>query len=383
VLALCALIGGCASIFGRGDSPRHAEAEARLEEGRSLARDGRLAEAAEAFEDATYADPQSAEAHYLHARALLELGRTYPALDALRRAEALRDDHPQQRVLMGRILIRLGRLDEAEPVLMSAVESWPEEPRCHFAIGALRLRQGRLEEAEVSLTTARRADPRIPGLQEMLGRALLRLGRTDQALQRFEEALAQRECDDLARGGYAATLMLLRQPGRAEAELQRAVDCAAPEHRSPWLAGLVAARAAQGHFEEALDGFDQHRRLFGDAAFDVLQQRLTRAARGWTETGCTAHETVCSQANQQIWSAALLFFIMGAPDAAESALHEALSVFDGDALTHWLMAAVLSELGRREEALLELDRAGAWQPTPELAAAVETLREELEDDDDE
>jgi tetratricopeptide (TPR) repeat protein len=359
---------------GGGDAARR---DRRLDEGRELARDGQMAEAAEAFEDAVYADPESAEAHFLLARALLELGRTYPALDELRAAERLRPDHGPQRVMMGQVNTHLGRLEEAEEVLQEAVTRWPDDPRAHFALGVLRMRQDRLNDAELSLIRAARSAPRLPGLQEMLGRTLLRLGRADQAVTRFEEAIRQRECDDLAHGGLAASLVVTSQPGQGQAEMQRAIDCADPEHAGPWYAGLALAYAASSQYRDALENLDRGARMFRPALLEALRWRLEAAQGGWSAVGCRAHTVTCARAEEKLWSGALLLFVVGAPDAAARELSEAISIYDGDPVTHWIMAEALAELDRLDEVGLELDRASTWEPSAQVRAAMDDLRERM------
>lgn len=355
-----------------------ARAARQIEEGEALLREGRAAEAAAAFEDATYADPESADAHLGLARANLALGRLYQAVDALRVAERLRPDSGPQRVLAGQLQMRLDDLDEADRILAGAAAAWPDDPRCHLALGVLRMRQGRLREAEVSLSQALRLDPALPGAHEVLGRVLLRLGRTDQAISRFEQAVAQREGDDLAHGGLAAALMVSLEPGRAQAEFERAAARAAPADAGPWRLGLAMAWAAEGRFDDARAGLERDGGpLLGPAATAALAARLQFARLGWEAAGCTAHATVCRQADQRLWSGALLLFVLGAADAAERELRAALNLYDGDATTHWLQAEALAELGRADDARLELDRAAAWSPSEEVAAAMQALRERL------
>jgi cellulose synthase operon protein C len=385
VAALAAAAAGCGALPGRdrggrregGDQARCAQ---RIEEGEALLRQGRAAEAAEAFEDATYADAGSADAQLGLARALLALGRTYQAVDALAAADRLRPDSGPQRVLAGQLQMRLNDLDEADRILTAAVAAWPEDPQCHLALGALRMRQGRLGEAEVSLSQALRLDPELPGAFELLGRVLLRLGRTDQALSRFEQAIAQREGDDLAHGGLAAALVVSLQPGRAQAEFERAAALAAPADAGAWRLGLAMAYAAEGRFDDARAGLEGERsRLLRPPVAAALIARLRFARLGWEAAGCSAHVTICSQADQRLWSGALLLFVLGAADAAERELREALGLYDGDAATHWLLAEALAELGRAEDARLELDRAGAWTPSAEVQAAMAALRQQLDE----
>ncbi len=379
-LALLAPVAFVAAVSGCGVFGDHAptRVEQRLDEGRRFARQGKMAEAAEAFEDASYADPQSAEALYLLAKARLELGRSYPALDAIQAAQKLRADNGPQHILLGRIYLRLGRMEESEQAINEAVERWPDEPRAHYAFGLLRLRQERLGEAEVSLTRAVRAAPRLAGLQEMLGRVLLRLGRNDQAIARFQVALQQRSCDDLAYGGLAVALVVARQPGLAQEAFENAASCAVESQAVPWRAGLALAYAAEGQFDVARERFGAVRRVVRAQVAVALEARLSRAQESWSAVGCSAHETTCAQADERIWSAVLLLFVLGAADAAEAELREALTLHDGDGLTHWVLAEAFAELDRSGDALLEMERAVAWEPSEEVRAAMDALRQRLE-----
>ena len=145
------------------------------------------------------------------------------------------------------------------------------------------------------------------------------------------------------------------------------------------MIGAALAHAADGRHADAASGVDWERTSFFDPpAAAALRERLTVLAdSGWRSAGCTAHETICAQANQRFWSGVLLLFVLGAPDAAERELREALTLFDGDALTHWVLAEALAELDRGEDALLSLDRAGAWEPSDAAQAAMAALRAEL------
>jgi hypothetical protein len=49
-------------------------------------------------------------------------------------------------------------------------------------------------------------------------------------------------------------------------------------------------------------------------------------------------------------------------------------------MAHWVLAEAFSDLGRRDEALAELDRAGAWQPSEAIANAMAALRARLEEE---
>jgi len=375
---LVVLLAGC-GIFGISPGTTAAERryEQRLEEGRQLARRGKMAEAAEAFEDATYANPDGADGHYMLAKALVKTGQQYRALDELRTAERLRPEHGAQRILLGRVLTELGRLDEAHPILADAVSRWPDDAGAQYAMGLLMLRLERLAEAEVRLARALRISPRHRGALEAAGRVLLRLGRTEQAIDRFETVARLTECNDLALGGLAAALVVDGRAAQGQSSFQDAMGCATPSHRTAWQAGLAMAYAADRRWELAEEELGDTGDFFPPPARAAMEERLGQARESFRAAGCTAHEMVCGQANARLWAGLMLLSVLGAPDAAERELREAVSLYDGDPMTRWALAEALAELERESDAVLELDRADAWEPGESLSDAMTTLRRRL------
>lgn len=381
IAAACGLLAlgaaGCGLLGGRRPAPAEARYERRLDEGRDLARRGRMAEAAEAFEDATYAEPEAAEGHLLLAHALVELGQGYRALDELQVAERLRPGYGPQRILLGRVLTELGRLDEARPVLTAAVADWPDDATAQYAMGLLRLREDRLEEAELHLTRALRLAPRHLGALEAAGRVLLRLGRTEDAADRFEQATRLADCDDLAYGGLAAAQVVLGRPAQGQTSFQEALRCARSGQATPWRAGLALAFAADGRHDLARGALAETGTFFAPPFRSAMEERLERAGAGFREAGCDAHEMVCRQASERLWSGALLLFVLGAADTAEREIQRSIELYDGDPMAHWALAEALAELGRPMDARLELERAAAWEPGAALRAAMDALGAQL------
>lgn len=351
--------------------------EELLVQGKSLARLGNMNQAVSVFEEATLQDPGNAEAHRLHAKSLYELGRTYPALDAIQKAEKLRPDHGQQQLLKGQILLRLGRLDEAEQIIAHAASEWPDQPQVQFALGSLRLKQGRLDEARSNLVKVASASPRLDGVQELLGRVLLRLGQAEKAASRFEKAVEQNECDALAFGGLGVAQIVLFRHSEAGDQFNRAARCAGEKRAAPWRAAYFVAFAAQGAFQDALDLFDEVEGFFPDRAGPAIRSRLELLLESWEQAGCSDQYDVCLEAHRRLWSGILLLFVVGAADGAEIELRRSLETYEGDAMTHWVLAEALAERGRNDEALRQLDLAFAWNPPQPLAQAMNALRAEL------
>ena len=386
VLALLLPV-GCAAR----PSPASARYEQRLEQGRTLARQGRLSEAAEALEDATLIETERPEAHYLLAKALVALGEDARALDELGKARSLRPGHGPQEVLFGETLTRMGRLPEAREVLGAAAERWSDSARCRHAIGVLDLREDRVGEAEAHLQKAVRLDPSLRGAREALGRALLRLGSTEEAIRQLEQAAGADECDDLAHGGLASALLVAGRIEQARSSFGDAIRCAQARHAAPWRAGLALVDAAAGDPGRALSELAEAADFFPAHVGRVLQRRLEepppasgreagRRRDRQPVSACQPAEADCDRARERLWTAALLQFVLGAPDAAVREITDSIAAYEGDAMAHWIHAEALFELGRGPDALLALDRATAWEPSEEVSAAMEALRSRIGED---
>jgi Flp pilus assembly protein TadD/energy-coupling factor transporter ATP-binding protein EcfA2 len=207
-----------ADADGAGDAARQAGL------GRSLFKQGQLAEAEQALRRAVRLEPDAAAYHADLARVLLEQGRGEDAVAEFHEAVAYDLGSAAYRADLGRALHGLGRDDEAVQALEAAVEYEPETAAYQADLGQALHRMGRFPEAESALRTAVRLEPGNAVYQGELGLFLL-----DQGDDKEETAKVLREAVRLDPGnvGYHAglgqALLALDRLPEAEAELREVV----------------------------------------------------------------------------------------------------------------------------------------------------------------
>lgn len=209
-------------------SPQNARAHNGL--GQVLYREGRLAEARQAYERALEIEPdfyhaqfnlgllladlgeahaalerfacaarlqpslaqprdQMAEVHNDLGNALAEEGRRAEGVAHLRRALALRPDFALAHYNLARLLALEGDPDGAIAHNRAALALDPTQALAHSNLGTLLQSQGRLDEAITSYRRALEIDPRTVEARNNLGLALAAQGRPEEARREFREAL--------------------------------------------------------------------------------------------------------------------------------------------------------------------------------------------------
>ena len=207
-----------ADADGAGDAARQAGL------GRSLFKQGQLAEAEQALRRAVRLEPDAAAYHADLARVLLEQGRGEDAVAEFHEAVAYDLGSAAYRADLGRALYGLGRDDEAVQALEAAVEYEPETASYQADLGQALHRMGRFPEAESALRTAVRLEPGNAVYQGELGLFLL-----DQGDDKEETAKVLREAVRLDPGnvGYHAglgqALLALDRLPEAATELREVV----------------------------------------------------------------------------------------------------------------------------------------------------------------
>jgi len=183
--------------------------------GSALARDGRLKEAVQVFENLLQMDPKQPETEHNLGNSLVALGQTESAIAHFRRAVELNPDdivarndlgnalsatgHPQEAVAqfeavvqrqpnaleallnLGNAYAFSGHADEALPLYEHAVQLAPKNAMAHYGLGNTLLFLHRIEDAAVEYTTATQLNPNYAAAH--LGR-----GNTFYFLSRYREA---------------------------------------------------------------------------------------------------------------------------------------------------------------------------------------------------
>jgi Flp pilus assembly protein TadD len=165
-------------------------AEARLNLGLLLQRNGQLAEAVAELQKVHNALPQNPQAALALGIALAENEQAAEAIEVLRKAAALEPRNPTAHYNLGLALAKADDTAQAVEAFRKAVELRPNRPDARRGLGAALQRAGDLEGARAELEAAVRADPGDAEAFSTLGALLLRIGDTDAAVGALEKSIA-------------------------------------------------------------------------------------------------------------------------------------------------------------------------------------------------
>jgi Flp pilus assembly protein TadD len=155
-----------------------------------------------------------AEFHVHHAHALLALGRAADATAASYAAVRLKRGHAEAWQVLGHALTDIGDYDGALKAYQDAARLKPDLPDLLNNLGVALHHANRLEEAAGSLTRAQSREPRDPGVLLNLSSVLRDQGRFGDAEARLTAALRLAPGDARVRYDHALLMLLL---GRFEA----------------------------------------------------------------------------------------------------------------------------------------------------------------------
>jgi predicted O-linked N-acetylglucosamine transferase (SPINDLY family) len=266
-------------------------ADALADAGLALHREGRLAEAADRYDQAlllcpghwralhlrglvalqtqapqlavelisraVQGNPESALAHAHLGNALLSCGQAAAALASYVRAGELQADDAELHYNWGNALFDLGRLDEALEHYAAAIVRQPDFAAAHRNRGLALMRQQRLEEAVAGFDALLALLPQDTEALVYRGDALRELGRYRESLASFDAAVARDDAGVAAHNGHGATLAKLREHAGALAAFDRALSqdpdfAAAHGNRANVLFDLRRWHDALAGYERAL-----------------------------------------------------------------------------------------------------------------------------------
>jgi tetratricopeptide (TPR) repeat protein len=146
-------------------------ADAHLQVGAALLRDGRPAEAVVQFERAMALDPDRSDAHYALGVALADAGRYEPALVALRQVLSAEPRRADVHFQMGRCHHALGRREDAIASYRAGIAIDPGVADAHNDLGVALAELGRYREAVAAFAEAVKLKPEDVQFRENLDRA--------------------------------------------------------------------------------------------------------------------------------------------------------------------------------------------------------------------
>ena len=268
---------------------------------------------------------------------------------------------------------RLGRLDDAEAQHREAMRLYPAYAEAYNNLGIVAEQKGRLEEAvkyyTTSLTLQRQERNRAES-HHNLGSVLQKLGRNDEAIAQIREALRIRPGYADAHGNLGTALLQSGRPDEAIAEYREALRLKPGYAQARNNLGTVLAKT--GRLDEAVAEFQETLRLKPDATLTYinLADALRRLKRR-DEAVSALRMAIRLQPEMAIahYSLGNVLQDMGQFDAAVRAYREALR-YEPEARSYYIhndLGVALAQLGRRQEALAEFER--ALQIKPDFADA--------------
>jgi tetratricopeptide (TPR) repeat protein/protein involved in polysaccharide export with SLBB domain len=154
-LAVCAV---AASAHGGTFAPQ-SNPQADYRDGARLALEGRLSEAAAAFEQAVARDPSNGNAHYALANVYAEMGRWADAVNAYYKAVSLNKEDVEALNNLGVALGMRGQHVQAAAAFRRAIKIYPKWAEPHFHLGGALRALGQEEEAREAFERALRLRP--------------------------------------------------------------------------------------------------------------------------------------------------------------------------------------------------------------------------------
>jgi tetratricopeptide (TPR) repeat protein len=154
--------------------------------------------------------PDTDAVHNVVGVTLLREGRYAEAADAFRAALKRRADSPDANRNLGTALAATGRASEAITYLRRAVQLAPDNGGAQYELGNLLLARREFAEAADCFTAAVRVMPDFAAAHNGLGIALATLGQLPRAVEEFRRAVALDPRFDEARRNLAKATSLLR-----------------------------------------------------------------------------------------------------------------------------------------------------------------------------
>ena len=314
---------------------------------------------------------QPEEAHKL-ARALSDEHRDYlPAMAALARSE-LALERPERatviykrmsriagysaRDLLGvaKLQIRVGDGEGAYWTLQKAITAEPDSPRAHLALARLDLKAGEIERAVERAAQLQSRYPDSQGVNMLVGDVMLRAGRIEDALEAYQRAAGHDPGPEVAVRLYRVKTAMGREE-QARRELAQWVS----EHPSHTLTRRTLARAysSAGHNAQAMEHYAKVLE-FDPSDVAAMNSLATLHLQAGSERALYYAQSAHALAPEHPAVLDTLGWIhveLGQPEAGLGYLREAFARETNRPEIRYHLAVALSRLGRRREALGELE----------------------------
>ncbi|MFQ5744843.1 MAG: tetratricopeptide repeat protein [Acidobacteriota bacterium] len=280
-------------------------------------------------------DEARARRFFEQARSLVDEGRWQAARQAILAALALDADEPEALDLLGMIEEQRGALEAAITAYRRAVAADPQGGTFYFNLGRALVKNEAWVEAEAALRQAAGLLPDSPRPHGYLGLILRRLQRPAEAAAAFERALRL----DPQQGELAFDLATARRAaGDDVGALEAARRAAELLPDNPSVQHLLARLLAAGHSDD----------------------NLVQAAVAYRRALATSSDR---PADGDLYSGlAEVYFRLGLPQEAESALRQAIELQPEKAENYFNLAQMIYKQRRYEESLAAYEHALELDP---------------------
>ncbi len=327
-----------------GDEPRNADAHHLL--GVIALAQGRSAQAALCLQTAIAIHPQAWQFHLHLAAALRQLGRGGEAVQSYRQAARLEPGSAVAQNELGSALGDVGQLVEAEACYRRAVELDPQLVAAHNNLGNVLKDQGRLSEAVAVFQHAVRLQPQVAEIHFNLANCHHALGQPLAAIDEYRAAVAARPDFALAYYNLGRELNAVAEPAAAIEALANALRLApdmADAHNEQGM-----AYEALGRTDAAIEAFRRALAIRGD--HESATYNLARLLNNQVRLGEAQHVFESFLRARPDDSSAL--FHLAGQMAAQGKLVEASAVYrriielePKQALAHSYLGSCLLSLG--------------------------------------
>lgn len=218
--------------------PPNRPLEAHLRHGQRLHAAGRLAEAAQVYQQVLAAAPTHPDAMNLMGALLLQAGRPDEALPWIERALAVKPSGPFH-VHHAHTLLALGRPADAATAARAAIRLKRTDAAAHQVLGHALIDQGDRDGALAAYQAAARIKADLPDIQNNLGTAQYQTGQLEDALRTLTRAAAQTPNDPGVLVNLSTVLRDLTRFPEAEARLAAAARIAPHDPGTLYNKGLL------------------------------------------------------------------------------------------------------------------------------------------------
>jgi len=215
-------------------------------------------EAANAYQQASLADPKDPEPHLL-AATLLEKQHPADAEKEYQQALTLAPDSPDALAALTNFYMRQRRFADAESLLRKLVTVHPEDATAHLQLGRMLAISGKTADGISELETGMKLDPSDNQAQHDLADLYLETSKFSQAEGLYKSLIASRPNDASFHHGLGRALLSQKKFAEAERELARAVQLK-PDF-GPAYGDLAVAAAENKDYEFAIKAVDMRARF--------------------------------------------------------------------------------------------------------------------------